>query len=125
MRIIKSEPKGIALLLTLFVLSGALIVTLTAADIVFSGIKMNRILNNSGIAFFAAEAGLERALWEARTWEARGVANPLVAGPSDNIFYGTLSNNSAYSVNYTLNAEVVFKSIGFYRGVKRSVESRY
>ena len=113
--------------MTLLILSGILVVTLTAADLVFAGIRMNRLTGYSSLAFFASEAGLERALWEARTWKARGAPNPLPDAPTQaNLFSGSLSNGSSYIVDYASSTPTVtFKSVGDYRGAKRSVESTY
>lgn len=103
------------LILTLLILSSILVVTLAAADLILAGIKMNRLTGYSSIAFFAAEAGLERALWEARK------NNTAQTWPET-----TLPNSSTYKVDYTLVIpNVTFKSIGSYLGVKRSVEGTY
>ena len=117
-----------ALLLTMLLLSGILVVTLTAADLVMAGIKMNRLTGYSSLAFFASEAGLERALWEARK-----SGNPLSTDNnsdflkcSNNLQSCSLVNNSSYAVKYTVSApNVTFKSIGKFEGAKRSVESAY
>jgi len=116
------KQRGVILLLTLLILSGILVVTLGAADLVFAGIKMNRLTGYSSLAFFASEAGLERALWEARY---NGYSYPSVDTP--NVFSSTdISNGSAYQVNYaTSTPYVTFTSIGGYKGVKRSVASTY
>ena len=119
----EKNQTGIILLLTLFILSGILIITLGAADLVLAGIKMNRLTGYSNLAFFASEAGLERALWEARK-------NPAFSLPNDNqdnIFQNlNIGNNSAYQVDYSSSTpNVTFKSIGSYSGVKRSIESTY
>jgi len=123
---IKENSRGVILLLTMFILTGILVVTLGAADIIFSGIKMNRLTGYSSVAFFAAEAGLERALWEARTWEARGASNPLPDVDTPNLFSDNLSGGSSYKVDFASSTPyVTFTSIGSYSGVKRSVESTY
>lgn len=127
-RLTIKNNQGVALLLTLLMLSGILVVTLGAADLVLAGIKMNRQTGYSSLAFFASEAGLERALWEARKHNYL-FPNP----PADNIFGSVeLGNNSFYQVNYATSSPplvpvptVTFKSIGSFRGVKRSVESTY
>ncbi|MDO8593065.1 MAG: hypothetical protein Q7R92_04860 [bacterium] len=117
-----NNQRGVILLLTLLILSGILVVTLTAADLVFAGIRMNRLTGYSSLAFFAAEAGLERALWEARK-------NNYVLPDSDtnDLFsLSDLGNNSAYTVDYsTSTPNITFKSIGDYKGARRSVESAY
>lgn len=113
-------------MLTLFILSGILIITLAAADLVLAGLKMNRLTGYSNLAFFASEAGMELALWEARTWEARGAPNPIPASNMDNLFFGVLTSGGSYTVNYTISGpNVTFTSIGSYLGAKRSVESTY
>lgn len=110
------------MLLTMFILSGILIVSLAAADLVFLGIKMNRLTGYSNIAFFASEAGMERALWEARK---NGYVLPA-AGQNDIFQNLNIGNGSAYHVNYAASFPYVFfKSMGNYLGVKRSVEAIY
>lgn len=118
---IKNE-RGVILLLTLFILSSILVITLAAADLVFTGLKMNRLTGYSGLAFFAAEAGLERSLWEVRknNYVLPDIDTPKVFILSD------LGNGSDYKVNYaTSSPNVFFTSIGSYRGSKRSVEGTY
>lgn len=116
MRILQMKnQKGVVLLLTLLILSSILVVTLGAAELVLAGIKMNRLSGYSDIAFFASEAGLEQALWQARK------KDKLVSWPET-----TLPNGSTYTVTYTTDGvNNKFKSIGSYRGVKRSVEGAY
>lgn len=118
----KKNERGVILLLTLFILSGILTITLAAADLVFAGLKMNRLTGYSGLAFSAAEAGLERALWEVRK---NNYVPPST--DTDNIFsVSDLGNGSAYRVDYaTSSPNVTFTSIGSYRGAKRSVEGAY
>lgn len=118
----KKNQTGIILLLTLFILSGILVITLGAADLVMAGIKMNRLTGYSNMAFFASEAGLERALWEARKNNYS-----LPADSQNSVFSNSdIGNGSAYQVNYAISTpNVTFTSIGDYRGAKRSVESTY
>ena len=120
MPLIKKE-KGVILLLTLFLLTGILVITLGAADLVMAGIKMNRLTGYSTLAFFASEAGLERSLWEARK---NAYLYPLV--DVDEVFGGDLGNGSSYLVDYaTSTPTITFTSGGSYGGAKRSVESTY
>ncbi|KKS35042.1 MAG: hypothetical protein UU95_C0005G0005 [Parcubacteria group bacterium GW2011_GWC2_42_12] len=124
---IKNDQKGVILILTLLILSSILVVTLAAADLVLAGLRMNRLTGYSSIAFFAAEAGLERALWEARKNNL-----DLSGGNSNDILQCSvpgscvLANGSSYIVSYTsFPPNVIFKSIGSFSGVKRSVEGTY
>lgn len=118
----QKNQKGVILLLTLFILLGILVITLAAADLVLAGLKMNRLTGYSNLAFFAAEAGLERALWEVRKNNY-----PLPDADTDNIFsVSDLGNGSAYRVDYAISTpNITFTSIGSYRGANRSVESAY
>ncbi|MFA5360309.1 MAG: hypothetical protein WC349_05170 [Patescibacteria group bacterium] len=113
---------GVILLLTMFILSGILIITLGAADLVMAGIRMNRLTGYSSLGFFASEAGLEQALWEVRK---NNYVLPDV--DQDNIFQNIdIGNNSSFIVNYaTSSPNVTFTSVGFYGGAKRSVESSF
>jgi hypothetical protein len=114
--------RGVVLLLTLLILSSILVVTLGVADLVFIGVKMNRLTGYSGAAFFASEAGLERALWEARK---NGYTLPE-SDQTDIFTLNNIGNGGSYNVNYaTSSPSVVFRSIGTYKGVKRSVEGTY
>ena len=63
--IIKNK-RGTALFMALMILSGALIVSLGAASLVISGMKQGRTQSYSTKAYFAAESGTERVLWEIR-----------------------------------------------------------
>lgn len=110
------------MLMTLLILSSILVITLGAADLVLAGVKMNRLAGYSGVAFFASEAGLERALWRARK---NGYSLP--EADTDNIFsLSDLGNSSSYQVDFFIaSPNVTFKSTGGYRGVKRSVEGTY
>jgi hypothetical protein len=119
---IRKNNKGVILLLTMLVLSSILVVTLSTADLIFAGIKMNRLTGYSNTAFFASEAGLERALWEARK---NGYVLPSIDRTS--VFsLADLGNGSSYDVDYaTSTPYVIFKSIGTYGDVKRSVEGKY
>ncbi len=114
--------RGVILLLTLFILSGILIITLAAAELVLAGIKMNRLTGYSSLAYFASEAGLEKALFEVRK-----NSYLLPAADTTGVFnLPNLGNNSAYSVNYaTSSPKVTFQSIGSYGGARRSVEATY
>ena len=108
---------GTALLLTLMILASILVVALGTASLIIPGIKMSRTQEQSIKAFFAAEAGAERALWEVRK---NGYAVPDV--DTDNIFSGSLGNNSAYQVDCALSLpQVTFTSTGSYQQTRRSV----
>jgi len=113
---IKSN-KGTALLLTLLILTSILVVALGVANLIVPGIRMSRTQEQSTKAFFAAEAGAERALWEVRK-----NSYSLPVSDTEDVFSGSLDNNSAYQVDYTIVASLVtFTSTGSYRQTMRSV----
>ncbi len=60
---------AIALLISFFVMTIMLLIGLTAASIMVIEIKMSRDIANSIPAFFAADAGAERCLYQARCIE--------------------------------------------------------
>lgn len=63
----KINQKGAtALLIVILVLSGFLLITLSAADIVRSGLKLSKTQMESTKAYFAAESGAERILYKIR-----------------------------------------------------------
>jgi hypothetical protein len=113
---------GVILLLTLFILSGILIITLGAADLVMAGIRMNRLTGYSSLAFFASESGMEKVLWEAR----KNTSFSLPGDSQEGLMTGSLDNGSSYAINYASSSpNIFFTSIGSYGGAKRSVESTY
>lgn len=112
------DNNGTVLLMTLLILSGILVVALGAASLVTSGIMMSRAQERSTKAYFAAEAGAERALWEVRK-------NNYAAPDQDqeNVFSETLGNGASYSVDYaTSSPNIYFTSNGSYRALARSVK---
>ena len=134
------DNRGVALFITLMILTAVLVISLGAAGLVTSGIQQGRAQSDSTKAYFAAEAGAERVLWEIRKNNfafLRGDASPCQA--SDYINFDTspatcdtnshnytLSNNSSYVVLYTGDTpQIIFKSIGAYKEVERSVEVSY
>ena len=130
------DNRGTALMMALLILTSILTVSLGAADLVMSGLKMSGTQARSAIAYFAAEAGAERVLWEIRKngFDLTGCdtvtnkyvdfsVNPAICGSSEHP--ETLSNSSSYSVVHTSNPPIAFMSIGSYSGVKRVVEISY
>lgn len=112
------NKSGSALILTMFILAGMLIVAMSGTYIVFLGIKAGGIQAQSTKAYYAAEAGAEELLWELR-WN--GYAYSQLPGVS--IFQGSLAG-SEYNVYYVDFPPLIFRSIGEYQNSKRSVEIR-
>jgi len=62
----KKNQKGIALLMTMMLLTSALVVALSVADILFKSLQISKLSGRSSFAYLASEAGTERMLWEIR-----------------------------------------------------------
>ena len=92
-RIFKQTKSGSALLIVIFILGGIFLVAFGVGYMVFFTLKNGDNQANAYRAYYAAEAGVERARYEAKN-------NNISACPGRNIF-GTqvLSNLSAYQIN--------------------------
>ena len=86
---------------------------MTLSAILTNQMKTIFNLGDAVTAFVAADAGIERALYEDR----RATFTPS--------FSQVFSNGSRCDVTTTVNGETVIKSIGTYRGTKRAIEVRY
>ncbi len=117
MSLIKNN-RGQILLMTLLILTSMMVTALAAVDFIVPGIKMSRTQAYSNIAYFAAEAGSERILWEVYK------NNYALANTNqNNIFQATLTNGSIYVINYaTSSPNITFTTVGSYLGVSRSVQ---
>ncbi|MBA3047476.1 pilus assembly PilX N-terminal domain-containing protein [Patescibacteria group bacterium] len=136
MNIIKNK-NGTALMMALLILTSILAVSLGAAKLVMSGLKMSGTQERSAIAYFAAEAGIERVLREIRkngfsAGDCDAATNQYVdfsADPaecdSNDAHSELLTNNASFKVIYTSDSPRTFVSIGEYTGVRRVVEISY
>ena len=127
------------LFMTMLILVIMLTVVLGAANLVMSRIKMSGAQERSTIAYFAAEVGTERVLWEIRknSFELkRGDDSDCQVG--DYIYFDntptvcdnsehdySLSNNALYNVVYSSDLPVTFTSTGVFSGLRRSVDISY
>jgi hypothetical protein len=62
----RNNQGSIALLMSMIVLSSILVIVLTASEIIRNGLAADRTQLDSTKAYFAAESGAERILWETR-----------------------------------------------------------
>lgn len=111
---------GSALILTMFIMAGMLIVAISSSYIVALGIKAGGIQAQSTKAYFIAESGAERFLWELRQ---NGVEYSQV--PGFVLFQnslGDLSLGSSYEVFRVGSTGIVYRSVGDFGNTKRSVE---
>lgn len=113
----KFNHSGSALLLSLFILTSIMVVAFSGASGILANVKISGAVTRSFRAYFAAEAGAERLLFEVRKNEY-----DLGAYSASQVFSGTLSNSSSYSVDYKSFAPTIFSSIGSFEKMRRSVE---
>lgn len=118
---VSGAKRGSALILTMLIMSGMMLVAMSGAYIVYLGIRAGGLQAQSGKAYYAAETGIEYFLYRLRK---TGYKYP---GPgSQPLFRGELVDNDDYSTTYDVYFEtfppLVFKSIGTSLNSKRSVE---
>jgi len=108
-----------ALILTMFIMAGMLLVALNGAYVVSLGLRASGVQAQSTKAYYAAESGSEFLLWQLRK-------NAYVyTSPSETaLFNVTLDAGATYSVYYSSFPPLVFQSIGEYQNARRSVEIR-
>lgn len=104
----------------ILILGGFLLSVIMAANLVTQGLKMAGIQTDSTRAYFAAEAGAEKVLWEARK---NGYSFP--SEDTEDIFSDELDNGAGYRVDYVASSSVIFRSIGGYNDTMRRVEVEY
>lgn len=114
------NKKGSALILTMFIMAGMLIVAISSSYIVALGIKAGGIQAQSTKAYFIAEAGAERFLWELRQGDTDYDQVPgFVLFQNDT---GDLSEGASYEVFRVGNMGIVYRSVGDFGNTRRSVE---
>jgi Tfp pilus assembly protein PilX len=139
--------KGVAIYLAILVLTGILIVSLGAANLVVNGLKMSKTQYDSTKAYFAAEAGAERVLWEIRknNFAFKSVDNidcqindyinfdnttippaVLAVATCGSEQINTLSNGVSYSVILkSMGTATSTQSVGIYGDTIRVIEVSY
>ncbi len=125
LRDIKKFKAGSAMILTMFILAGMLVVAMSGSYIIVSGIKAGGTQAQSTKAYFAAEAGLEDILYQVRkenlphTKDDIDLINPIISG--------NLESSGVSYKEFFIDAEPtrVFVSIGEYQSAKRSVEANF
>lgn len=105
----KSTQSGVALLLTVIILSIVTLVSVFIVSIVSNELKLVGDINDSKKAIYAADSGVEWQLYQIR--QGASVALPI------------MSNGATVSVTVTGNhPSFTIKSLGSYNIVKRQFE---
>lgn len=118
------NQEGSAILLSLFILSAIMLIVFGGSSVIMSGLKMSGIESQSTRAYFAAETGAERLLYEYRKTEFSSDFN-WIQENADDVFVDTLPTGGAYTVNYGGLNPITFTSIGSFQDTKRSVELNF
>lgn len=125
--------------LVLVMMSSFFLITLTVSDIIRNGLKTSGSQLDSTKAYYAAEAGAERIIWEIRKNDfdvAACIALEKIdfdAGPCDTNDCCTpagrsysLSNNATYTIQYDFSApDTTLMCSGGFGDVERKVRLQY
>jgi hypothetical protein len=108
----KKDSKGVSLFLVILILSVLSTTLLSLIIISISQIKIIWSLGDSVVAFYAADTGVEQALYRTRQQEN-------FANFSDSI------GSASYEVTVTTSTQTIIRSVGTYKNRNRAIESRH
>lgn len=119
-KIKQTEKSGSALALTMFILAGMLMVAMSGSTVILLGLKAGGIQAQSTKAYYKAESGIERILWELNkdNWQLpdTSLVNPVFTEPL---------REGNYKIYYTnFDPFIIFTSVGEFQQTKRSVQVR-
>lgn len=119
-KIKQTEKSGSALALTMFILAGMLMVAMSGSTVILLGLKAGGIQAQSTKAYYNAESGIEKILWELNQNGFELLAPSLV----DLLFNEPLREGN-YKIYYTnFDPVIIFTSVGEFQQTKRSVQVR-
>jgi hypothetical protein len=107
-----SQQGAISILLAVLLLSILLVIGLGISLLMLQQIKMSGQVGRSVVAFYAAEAGTERCLYEVRK-------NGAVSCPFTNVSLD-FDSNAKYTTSY--NGSDTITSIGQFKDTSRKIE---
>jgi len=81
---INKKAKASAIMLVLFILTGVMLVVFGSSSVIISGLKMGNVQSQSTRAYFTAEAGAERLLYDFRKDNLLNTIGETT--PQENIF---------------------------------------
>lgn len=125
-KIFKIFKSGSALILTMFILAGMLLVAISSSYVITLGIKAGGIQAQSTRAYFIAESGMERFLWELRA-NGHYYLDDVKNGPP--AFVQDLVPEQATGVLRKFEVirkdDRTYQSIGEFGNTKRAVEIEF
>ena len=112
--------KGSALLLTLFLLSGIMVVAFAGSYLVMAGLRSSALQYDSSRAYFAAESGAEYSLHQVRKMGKD--IDPMAT--QSNFLVGNMPSgySGSFVVDYTRWLPITLTSVGSYGVTKRGIE---
>ena len=114
----KSSKNGVSLYLALMIMTVLLALALGISAILLGQMKVMRGMENSVIAFYAADTGIERTLYEILLGAGIGSSfeETLENGPSYSaVIIAPGGNDCPLDVNYCV------KSVGIYKETRRAI----
>lgn len=109
----KTRNKGVALYIAFMIMTVLLVIVFGISAILFGELRVIRGMGDSVIAFYAADTGIERALYE---------------GATSTIFSGSLENGSSYNVSVVasggdcLAPNYCIRSSGIFKTTRRGIQ---
>lgn len=120
------KTKGAALLLTLLILTAILAIAFGVTSLMLGEMKLSQEVPRSLGAYYAAETGIERKLYEIRAstpdYSDIGSGPDWCAGAGKVCLDGS---DACYAVDVTVGTPTIIKSYGCYKNVRRAVEASY
>ncbi len=109
------KESGITLYLTIVILSVFTTVVFTLTGISISQIKITWLAGDSAKAFFAADTGVEQALFNIRKHDSFSKIDKV-----------SLANGASYTVNISTTTNTTsIQSKGEFRSARRTIEAKY
>ncbi len=127
----KSQNKGIALILTLLILTGLLALALGISTLIIREIKLSQEIANSVVAYGAADTGIERFMYGVNQEDLVVESCCCTAGSGcttvQNCYTATFSdsNNASYVVCTKQVLPAQIKSTGTFGSTNRSIQINY
>lgn len=125
-KIFKIFKSGSALILTMFILAGMLLVAISSSYVITLGIKAGGIQAQSTRAYFIAESGMEHFLWELRV-NNHYYLDDVKNGPP--AFVKDLVPEEATGVlrkfEVIRKGDRIYQSVGEFGTTKRAVEIEF
>lgn len=118
------KEQGASLLLAILILTAILSIAFGVVGLMMGEIKISREVPRSLRAYYVAEVGIERKLYEIRQsadFNDIGAAPDWCNGPGR----VPLDSDTFYAVDVTAGTPTTIKSYGCYKGTRRAIEVSY